>query len=223
MNFLDSYGYDQISVDPVRCVDYEDSEFTLARNNMRDPITKKLHEQARMKRDYYEYKNNTPFYTNDNMKKRYERRQIKENIEDILRPYSRSTTGNDYVQEQRSNENNNAHRLEEAFGSRSACKNCRIKKKCGKCSENKSSWVEANADTNLYLIILVVILSVFCVTQYVNTQAINATLMGMINKQQNSEPQLSNKPNKNNKQDNISKLTGDSESSPFVTNTATNE
>ena len=196
MDFLDSYsyGYDQVNVNPVRYVNYDDSEFTLARNNLRDPVTKNLHERARVQSDYNEYQKNTPFYSSDGMKKRYERRQIKENIEDILRPYSRSMAGPDHVKDRIAIKGNDLHQLEEALSSKPTCKNCRIKKKCDKCSEPKSAWIEAGSETNLLLLVLVVVLTAFCVVQYVNTQAINATLLGMINKQQNPAPWLSNKP-----------------------------
>jgi hypothetical protein len=216
MDFLDSYsyGYDQVNVNPVRYVNYDDSEFTLARNNLRDPTTKKLHEKVRIQSDYDEYQKNTPFYSSAGMQKRYEKRQIKENIEDILRPYSRSMARPAQVKDRIMVEGNDIRQLKEELSSKSACKNCRIRKKCKTCSEPKSAWIEADSETNLLLLVLVVILTAFCVVQYVNTQTINATLMGMINEQQNPAPWLSNKKRILTRQNNSRNLLEGTEVSP---------
>jgi hypothetical protein len=218
MDFLDSYsyGYDQVNVNPVRYVNYDDSEFTLARNNLRDPTTKKLHAEARIQSDYDEYQRNTPFYSNAGMQKRYEKQKIKENIEDILRPYSRSMARPDQVKDRIAVEGNDIHQLKEELSSKPACKKCRIRKRCETCSEPKNSWAEAGSETNLLLLVLVVILTAFCVVQYVNTQAINSTLMGMINKQKNPAPWLSNKEARLTRQNNSRNLLDDTEGSPYI-------
>jgi hypothetical protein len=221
MDFLDSYsyGYDQVNMNPVRYVNYDDSEFTLTRNNMRDPATKKLHEKARVQSDYAEFRKNTPFYSSEGMKKRYERRQIKDNIEDILRPYSRTIHKPDDVLDHIAIKGNDIRQLEASLAYKPSCKDCRIKKKCSNCSKCKplkSTLIEPGSETNLLLLVLVVILTAFCVIQYINTQTINATLLGMIDKQQNPASWLSNKTVETSVKPIEIEQSLDDEQSPFV-------
>jgi hypothetical protein len=201
-----SYGYDQVSVSPVRHVNYDDSEFNLAQNNLRDPYTKNLHEKYRIRNDYNDYHKNVPFYSDAGIQKRYERQQIKENIEDILNPYSRNPHVHDNVKDIIAVAGNDIKQLEE-LSYREKCKECRIKKKCDTCSRSKHGWMEEGFETNMILILMVVILSAFCIIQYINTQYINSTLLGMINIQRNITPNSS-----------INNSQPDKDSSPYVEN-----
>jgi hypothetical protein len=195
MDFIDSYGYDQVNVDPVRHVNYDDSEFSLFRSKQKDPSTRKMHEMEAQKKKYQEYLKNPPPYSKRGMEKYNERRKIKENIEDILRPYSRDMCKKDNVRDHIAIKGNNLSELEEnlarihADNANADCKDCRMTKKCKECSKSKM-WFGETSDTNLFLLVLVVVLTAFCVIQYVNTQTINATLMGMINGQKNPPPWL---------------------------------
>ena len=185
MDFVDaySYGYDQVNVNPVRSVNYDDTEFTLLRNNLRDPITQKMHAIAGERKKYDDYMADPPSYSLLGMQRHHERRKIKENIEDILRPYSK-TNCHDNVPDQIAVKGNDIKQLQEILKSQKEhCKECRMTKVCEKCSRQSSKgWFGETSETNLFLIILVVILAAFCIIQYVNAQTINATLLGMINR-----------------------------------------
>lgn len=184
MDFLDaySYGYDQVSVTPVRHVSYDDSEFTLFKNSTQDQETKKLRSMAQEKQAYSEYMSNPSPYSDLGMQRHHERRQIKENIEDMLRPYSRNKCIKNNVRDQVQIEGNDIKELEQLIKySRKSCSDCRMTKKCNKCSPN--NWIGETSETNMFLLVLVVILAAFCVIQYVNAQTVNATLLSMINRQ----------------------------------------
>lgn len=211
MDFLDaySYGYDQVSVTPVRHVSYDDSAFTLYKNSTQDPVTKTLVSMAHEKQAYHDYMSNPPPYSNMGMQRHYDRRQIKENIEDILRPYSRNMCLKDNVRDQIQIKGNDIKELEQKLKESpksELCSDCRMTKKCEKCEKCETPsnyWFGDTTETNLFLLVLVVILSAFCVIQYVNTQNINTTLLGMINRQPPGEavpwlkPTTRNLPEKN--------------------------
>jgi len=193
MDFIDSYsyGYDQVNVNPVRHVNYDNTEFTLLRNNLRDPLTKNMHRIASERKKYEDFRSNPPAYSMLGMQQHHERRKIKENIEDILRPYSRNTCKDD-VKDRIAVQNNDLRELENIIKSqKECCKDCRLAKECDKCTHaaahkaahSHQNWFGETSETNMFLFILVVILAAFCVIQYVNTQTINATLLGMINRQ----------------------------------------
>lgn len=193
MDFIDaySYGYDQVNVNPVRHMEYDDSEFMMFKTSQRDPMTNAMHAHERYKEAYRNSLSNPSPYSNRGIDQYNERKRIEENIEDILRPYSRNMYKVDNVKDRIKVKGNDVPELEyllnEMEKKEHLCKECRMTKKCDSCqlhSEHENNkWFSSTNDTNLFLILLVVILTAFCVIQYVNTQTINATLLGMIKNQ----------------------------------------
>lgn len=157
MEFSDpySYGYDQITVNPVRYVDYNDSESILQKNkNNFDLVSHNIQLEELERQNYYNYMKNPPPFSERGVHTRLKNRNYVENIEEHLRPETKKECKNKL----------------DGFEN---------KEKCSDCSEN-SNLFDLNSDMNMFLLVLVIVLATFCITQYMNTQYMNATLLGML-------------------------------------------
>jgi hypothetical protein len=161
MDFLDSIGYDQINVNPVQFMNYDDSEYKIRQMDKRTPASKKIHEKAREKQQYSDYLKTPPPYSSLGMQRHKEKRNFKNDLEDIMRPYSRQLRS--------------VNKLDSMTGTRDS----EFTKKCQKCEEDAP-------EKNMFLIILIMVLMAFCVMQYVDAQNVNSVLLNII-KQQRGE------------------------------------
>ena len=192
MDFLDSYsyGYDQVTVDPLRFVNYSDSDFKLHQNSMRDPVTKTIQAwEVQNSR-----KNDNP-YADRGWEQRKLMNYVRGNLENIARPYDNAPC-KDQVADRILVQNDDTSDLErelahmrhnrvvEAKTPRSEyCPDCRMTHKCPSHSPSPGEQVREALTGDNILLILVVVLAAFCLIQYINTQNMNETLLGMIRNQ----------------------------------------
>ena len=174
MDFLDaySYGYDQVSVNPVRFVNYDDTDFRLFQNKMRDPSTANL--QTWVSSGAPKVQNP---YADRGPVQRNEMQYTRTNLEDVIDPYGASVRGKDQVLDQISVPSRGLEEIRDLERDLARMKRAREESSaCRKCGG------EPKSDVN-YLLILLVIMTAICLFQHTSAYTMNTTLLDILKNQ----------------------------------------
>lgn len=190
MDFLDSYsyGYDQVSVNPMRFVNYDDSEFKLRQNKLRDQgsqgrasegTRRMLEGVGRTSKGVLTSSNP---YADRGLEQRNRMNYIRTNLEDLIRTTDARPCKNLVADTIESNDDTELAR---------EIAHLRATQPLGYLKQGRDTWggsgenLEARLVHAEYLLwILVVVMAAVCVFQYMNTQTMNTTLLDMLKNQQ---------------------------------------
>jgi hypothetical protein len=167
MDFLDaySYGYDQVTVNPLRSVNYDASEYKLFQKKSQD-----MHAGGWLSSAQPAHKNP---YADRGFEQRREMQRVRTNLEDAIDPLGVRSQKNQVADQigipSRGAEDIIA--LERELAAAKTSKPC----KCG-CAEKDSYQLNINH----LLLIIVISMTAICLFQHSNSHAMTTTLLDMI-------------------------------------------